>query len=299
MDAMPSMFHERLIALFRNNPGLAPELLQQDLHIRLPEFAEVRCEEASFTQLVPTEYRADLVILLVAGRPVFGIILEIQLSRDDEKRFSWPLYAAALRAKLKCPTCVLVVAPDPAVAAWAGQQIETGQPASPFIPLVLGRQAVPRLTEVPQTRRSPELAVLSSLAHGDEPDGVAIVLATLATLVEISDEKAQFYYDLIWASLAEASRQALEAMMQSGTYQYQSEFARKYVAEGQAKGEAIGEARGEARGEAKALLKILSARSLSVTPEQESCILECQDLNMLGTWLQRAISASTVAEILV
>lgn len=288
------MFHEGLIALFRENPALAPDLLQQALHVPLPAYTEIRLEEADFTQLVPTEYRADLVILLVDGQPVFGIILEVQLAKSEEKWFSWPLYQAALRAKLRCPTCVLVLAPDAAVADWAGQAVDTGQPGSAFVPLVLGPRGIPRLTEVEQTKLSPELAVLSSLAHGNEPGGLEVVLATLAALVGTSDEKARFYYDLVVSRLNEASRQALEGLMKTGTYEFQSEFARKYVAQGIAEGEA----RGEARGEAKALLTILSARGLAVSGEQRDHILGCQDLATLEQWLKKAINAASVEEVI-
>jgi hypothetical protein len=45
----------------------------------------VQVREADFSQLVPTEYRADMVVLLSSGSPVFGVVLEVQLTRDEEK----------------------------------------------------------------------------------------------------------------------------------------------------------------------------------------------------------------------
>jgi len=39
-----------------------------------------------------------LVVLLVDGKPVLGIIVEVQLDYDDDKRYSWPVYVAGLRA---------------------------------------------------------------------------------------------------------------------------------------------------------------------------------------------------------
>jgi hypothetical protein len=64
---MVSMKHEGLVALFRNRPTLAPELLQDALGVALPAYTEARVESAEFTQVVPTEYRADLVVLLLEG----------------------------------------------------------------------------------------------------------------------------------------------------------------------------------------------------------------------------------------
>ena len=88
---MPSLSHEALLLLFRNRPELAPELLRDALHVSLPPYAEARIESAELTDVVPTEYRADLVVLLVDGRPVLGIVVEVQLQKDDRKPFTWPV----------------------------------------------------------------------------------------------------------------------------------------------------------------------------------------------------------------
>ena len=124
---------------------------------------EVR--EADLSQITPTEYRSDLVVLLRAGEPVYGIVVEVQLGRDEKKLYSWPLYQAALRARLRCPVCVLVVAPEPGVAEWARRPIEIGQPGVTFVPLVLGAEGVPVVTDAEVARQHPELAVLSVQAH--------------------------------------------------------------------------------------------------------------------------------------
>jgi hypothetical protein len=92
---MPSLSHEALLLLFRNRPELAPELLSEALGVELPAYTEVRVESADLTDVVPAEYRADLVVLLVDGKPVFAIVVEVQLTRDDRKP---PLGSRPLRA---------------------------------------------------------------------------------------------------------------------------------------------------------------------------------------------------------
>jgi hypothetical protein len=62
----------------------------------------------------------------VNGKPVLGIVVEIQLRIKARKRFTWPLYAAALRASLECPVCVLVVTTRAKVARWAARPIDLG-----------------------------------------------------------------------------------------------------------------------------------------------------------------------------
>ncbi len=70
--------------------------------------------EATFTQLVPTQFAADLVVA-IGDPPRLGIVVEVQLREDEAKRYTWPLYAVALRARWRCPVVVLVYAPELAV----------------------------------------------------------------------------------------------------------------------------------------------------------------------------------------
>jgi hypothetical protein len=42
--------------------------------------------EATLTELTPTEYRADLVLLLNDGVPVFGIVLTACRSGDQQEK---------------------------------------------------------------------------------------------------------------------------------------------------------------------------------------------------------------------
>jgi len=56
---MPSLDHESLILLFRNQPELAPQLLREALHLELPAYTEARLASSDLTEVVPTEFRAD------------------------------------------------------------------------------------------------------------------------------------------------------------------------------------------------------------------------------------------------
>lgn len=96
----PSLTHEGLLLLFKNRPELAPELLRDALGVTLPAYAEARIDSADLTDAQPTEYRADLVVLLVDGKPVLGIVVEVQLElrKDDRKLYTWPVYVANLRS---------------------------------------------------------------------------------------------------------------------------------------------------------------------------------------------------------
>ena len=122
------------------------------LGVPLPAFTEARVDSAELTEVVPTQYHADLVVLLLDGRAVFAIVVEVQLARDPDKRRSWPVYLAGLRARLDCPTALLVVTADEAVATWAGQPIDLGHPGFTLRPLVMGPGSVPIVTDRKSTR---------------------------------------------------------------------------------------------------------------------------------------------------
>lgn len=221
---MPSQLHEAHLLLFRNQPALAAQLIREALGAELPEFREARVECATLTELQPAEYRADLVIqLLFRDRPVHGIIVEVQLSVDERKRYVWPAYAANLRARFRCPVSLLVVTADESVARWAAQRVEMGG-IYHFTPYVLGPSQVPQIADEARARENPELAVLSAMAHGRDADperAVEIALAAQGASVSLDLDRKKIYLDLILNSLGEAARAALKKM-DARTYEYQS-----------------------------------------------------------------------------
>ncbi len=79
-----------------------------------------------------------------------------------------------------------------------------------------------------------------------------------------------------------------ELIMQSWVYK-----------QGEARGgEARGEARGKTIGEANALLRVLRSRGLAVTDDVRDRILGCTDLRQLETWLDRALVAGRIEDVL-
>ncbi|HEX2573371.1 MAG TPA: hypothetical protein VH877_27730, partial [Polyangia bacterium] len=275
------------------------------LAVELPAYQEVRIEEADFTQLMPTEFRADLVIVLLAdGVPILGIIVEVQRQIDSRKRFTWPVYWTALRARLGCPVLLLVFTDEEQVAQWAGEPIQLGW-RSVIEVLAVGPERVPWVRTAEEARERPELAVLSALSHGNEAEGLDVVLAAMDAVVRLDEERRSLYYDVLLGSLNEATRRALEQEMETRKYEYQSEFARTYFAKGEAKGKAEGKAEGKvegkaegkAEGEIEALLVVLGARGLTVDAETHARILSCTDLGQLKQWIARAVTASSIEEV--
>ncbi|MEO5728639.1 MAG: hypothetical protein ABIV93_16695 [Byssovorax sp.] len=280
---MPSMAHEVLVDLFKNRPSLGAEILSEVLGVALPSYIEARLASIDLTRIQPAEYRADVVVLLLDGDvPVSVLINEVQLGIDPRKRFTWPEYAMGSRAVHGCPVSLLVIAPDPEVAAWCAEAIETGIPGFVLRPPVLGREAVPVVTDPAEAARRPELAVLSALAHGASDVGAAVAAAVLPAIRELYAERARFYGDLVLNSLNDAARRALEARMKG--YEYQSDFAKKYVAQG------------VATARAHDVLTVLRVRGIAVPDAVRERILAETDPARLERWHERAILAASVAE---
>jgi hypothetical protein len=291
VSLMPSQQHEALIALFRNRPDLAAVLAKHALNVTLPPYAEARIESAELTDVQPTEYRADLVVLLYNGKPVYGIVLEVQLSIDNEKLLSWPVYAVTLRARMQCPVALLVVTPHDRVARWACRTIELGG-GNVFVPWVVGPSGVPEVLEPAQAASSPELAVLSAMAHGKSTDvhkAVRISIVALFASQGLDADRAMLYCDLVLDSLGEAARESLQAM-DPAKYEFQSEFARRFLSQGRAEG--------EARGRAEALLKLLTLRFAPVSDVVAGRV-RAASIEDLERWTERVLSAATVDDVLI
>ena len=181
--------------------------------------------------------------------------------------------------------------------------------------MVLGPDEVPRVSDLGEGERSPELAVLALLAHRREADRKALREVT-ALLATDGGERASLYFDLLQATFGEALTRAVEDLMVNG--EPLSDWAKAHYrqgklegkaegealgkaagkAEGKAEGEAVGKVAGKAEGKAESILAILSARGLACSPEEQRAILGSTDLQRLDRWIARALTVRRVADLL-
>ena len=291
---MPSRLHEDLLRLFQNRPALAAELACEALQAKLPEYTEARLDSANLSDLRPAEYRADLVILLVKDRPIHGIIVEVQLSRDEDKEYAWPAYVCNLRSRIRSPVCLLVMTVDASVARWASRAVDLGGDNS-FRPWVLSPDAVPEITSDAQARADPELAVLSAVAHGGDPDiekAAQIALAAEMALLGLDAERSTMYSDMLIGALSKAAREALHAMITS-KYEYKTEFARRYYGQGLTEGEA----KGRSEGRVELLLRQLALRFGALPQAAHARVhnVSIEELDRIG---ERLLTARALNEAL-
>ena len=289
---MPSIIHESLVDLFRECPVLASELLS-GTGAAIPDQSTPRITSAEFVDLNAAEYRADVVICLdTADRePAEAIIVEIQLDRDTKKRKSWPLYMAGVHARFDCLATLLVIAIDDGVSAWCAQPIPLDHNGSVVRPVVLGPHNLPRITDLDHACILPELAVLSVAAHGNEVDAAEIAMAALGACEELDSERSTRYADFVHASLNESARHALETLMSQHNYNYQSEFARRYLQQGVEQG--VQKVTNTLR---EVLLGQLAQRFGEISESVQKRI-EQAELEDLQRWSKRVIPATTITDV--
>jgi hypothetical protein len=292
LPEMPSFSHEALLDLFRRRPTLAPELLRDALHVSMPPFDHVQVGDSDVSEILPTERKADLVLLfsdLPGGAPQRALVVEVQLAIDTDKQRSWWWYLVGIHTRHRCDVTLVVVTPSAPVAEWARKPLGLGHPGVSLRPVVIGPDTVPVVRDAEEARRSPELAVLSAMVHGRSEAGESIAKAAIAAVRDLDEERSTLYTDVVLASLHAAARKLLEDLMTNGTYQYQSDFAKRYFGQGKAEG--------RAEGRALAILALLAARSVDVPPEVRERMLACTDVALLDTWIVRAANAKEVREV--
>lgn len=151
------------------------------------------------------------------------------------------------------------------------------------------------VTDAAQAGREPELAVLSSVAHGGNPARRKVLAVLVDALAHVEEEQAVLYLELVYTALPAAAKRHLKGLVMSiHTERPRGEFAQALFAEA----EAMGEARGAARGEARAVLQILHARCIEVSDPVRQRISECDDPERLDEWVRRAVTAERIEDVL-
>jgi hypothetical protein len=172
------------------------------------------------------------------------------------------------------------------MARWAGRAIDLDGKNS-FTPFVLGPSAVPLILDEAQARENPELAVLSVMVHGkavDAEQSAQMALVAQAAIVPLDRERSTLYNDLILSSLGEAARKVLQTMALA-KYEYQSDFARRYVAQGREEGRV-------------ALLTRLLTRRFGPLSDTAREQLRSASIDQLDAMGERLLTANSLSEAL-
>jgi hypothetical protein len=308
---MPTLEHGAIVEMFRENPALAVHLLATVFHRDVPPHAAVRVADSGLDQLIPVEFRADLVLEVLdgEGKVLLALVVEVQRDRTPRKKYTWAVYGAVARAERECPAIVLVVAPDAEVAAWAGETIDLGLGLGTLQPLVLGPATLPVVTDPTVATNDVELAVLSAMAHGNGPEGLAVVETAFLALGRLDREHEAVYFQIIWTVLREPMQRALRALVMERqtegkatlpTFAQQLiEFgAREGKLDGLREGKLDGLREGELKGKRDALLRLLTRAGIALTEDERAHIRGCADPALLDRWVDNVLGAKTAADVL-
>lgn len=187
--------------------------------------------------------------------------------------------------------------PDPAVAAWASEPIRVGPGNDELRVLVLGPREVPTIVDPAEAVARPALAVLSALAHGNEPGGVPVIRAALEALATFDSKLSEVYLHLIFKTLDAPMRRALEDQRML-TDRLPADWRSPELDRIFARFRQIDGPRMQAQGEARALLMLLEHNGVALTDGQRETIENCEEPAQLDVWLKRAFTAKTAADVL-
>ena len=119
-----------------------------------------------------------------------------------------------------------------------------------------------------------------------------------AALDTIDPETAGFLAEYIEDGLGETPAQSIwKVLMATVAYPYVSSIRSQGREEGRQEGREEGREEGRAQGEAAAVLRILAKRGIAVDDKSRERIESCTDLDLLGAWLDRSLTAEQVDEL--
>jgi hypothetical protein len=129
------------------------------------------------------------------------------------------------------------------------------------------------------------------MAYGRDADSdraVQVALVAMMASAGLDADRSVLYYDFVYASFGEAARKTLQAM-DPAKYEFQSEFAKRYLAQGGAEG--------EIRGEAKVLLKQLTLK-FGTLPQAVVDRVQSASIDELDRWAEHVLTADRLEQVL-
>jgi hypothetical protein len=329
---VPGTLHQGILALFRDDPWLAFDLLGLERPVSgtpIDRRGEVDRDADGLLENQPGY--PDLVLVHRSAkdhRRGIVICVEAQKNPDPEKRWRIPAYQALLADEYRLPTHVVVVSfsgrMSAALKAWS-----VGPPPR-VDTLVIDARVVKPPASIQAARQRPTAAVLAAALHGYEGDIEAARLGVQVSR-ELPDKKRRRYTATILAALPEREADILrgelsveerdelwEIERQSGTY-------KRGLRDGLSRGRELGRAQGLEQGREQGLeqgreqgleqgreqglergrrmtlvelvLSVLEVRGVPVDRDSEAQIRSCGSVATLERWARRAREVREASEL--
>ncbi|WP_437905920.1 hypothetical protein WME95_48135 [Sorangium sp. So ce327] len=155
--------------------------------------------------------------------------------------------------------------------------------------------------------------LLSAVAHGNGPNGLAVVQSALGALGRLDHEHAAVYFQIVYNALREPMRRALEALIMERQTEGKATFppfAQQLIERGRIEGKLEGIREGKLEGiregklegilEAKrdALLRLVTRAGIALTADHRERIQACKDPATLDRWVDNALEAKDASDVL-
>ncbi|WP_040800559.1 hypothetical protein [Nocardia higoensis] len=289
---MPGSSHEAMHRIFQHDPGVFARAFRA-LDLPFPDPIDVALLPTDLTETRPLERRVDTLLRIGTAEGDFLLLVEAQHKPDPGKPPAWAYYLAHLHSKYLLPPVLLVVCQDENTERWASGPFTIGPRQWPSLvarPLVLGPDNVPIVTDVAEAAIDVPLAALSAITHAHHPCIGAILKSLAAALRGIDDEDAAIVAELTELGLGTSpAADTWRQMMSVDLSFFRSQTSQRIREEGREEG--------LASGQAVSVLRVLDRRGIEVADADRERILGCADTETLTRWLDRALTAESVAEV--
>ena len=159
---------------------------------------------------------------------------------------------------------------------------------------MLGPDETPWVTTAEEAARSPELALLSAMAHGGDEHAAALVDALPSALLKLPREMLPGFLAMLYKALAPALRRQLERLMTTTFADVDlPPFIQKIIDVGLVRGKA----EGRAIGRAEDILALLEIRGVAAPASVRTQVMACTDLPTLDHWFRRAAKLKSAAAV--
>lgn len=296
---MLSFPHQLPLELCRWRGDLAHELLRGRAH--LPEGDLIkRHASGDLTQVVPVQYLADHVVTFhrpdERGKdapPIFVVIIESQLKRDDPKQYSWPAYVGVAHSTWKCDVVLLVLTRGNAATQWAKGPF--GPQQMQLHPVVVNLDELPQQLSEADALRMPELAVL--IAIGNPTEHTAKM--AFDAIKQLPKERAELCFDAIMLELPPAVRKSLEDQEMIEDYEFGSVYALRFRDRAKREGVEEGKKEGEEKAKRESLavlrriaLELMGSKLPEVSTAQRAAVEALGDEAAMATLISELVRAS-------
>ncbi|MEU6439015.1 hypothetical protein [Streptomyces sp. NPDC047046] len=283
--------HEALHRVFLQDKTLYARVLRL-FGVEVGEPSVATEENTDLTETRPLERRLDgLLRVKDPGGGEYLIALESQIRVDPLKPAAWAYYVAHLMNKHSLPVLLLITTQSRRVARWAAGPHHHGLadwPALTMRPLVVGPDTLDPITDPDAAGKDLALTALTVMTQVTSPTVFATMKALSTALSGQTESIAGAYLDLVAAGLAntEAGTKWRDLMATDLSF-FTSPLSEELREEGQVK---------EAAG---SVLRVLGLRGFDVSDEVRDRVEECQNLATLHDWLDKAVTATTLADVFV